>query len=46
MLFRSPYGSGVLIGPRDFFERGDPDYVGGGTVKVVTYDEVHWNDPP
>ncbi len=42
----APYGSGVLIGPRDFFDRGDPDYVGGGTVKVVTYDEVHWNDPP
>ncbi len=42
----APYGSGVLIGPRSFFERGDPDYVGGGTVKIVTYDEVHWNDPP
>ncbi|HBE06411.1 MAG TPA: aminotransferase, partial [Firmicutes bacterium] len=32
----APFGSGVLIGPRQFFQAGDPDYSGGGTVRSVT----------
>ncbi|NLI90706.1 MAG: aminotransferase class V-fold PLP-dependent enzyme [Peptococcaceae bacterium] len=42
----APFGIGVLIGPWDFFEKGSPDYAGGGTVKAVTHDLVVWNDPP
>jgi len=42
----APFGSGALIGRRDFFERGDPDQRGGGTVEIVTLDEVVWAEPP
>ena len=42
----APFGVGVLIGPRSFFETGEPDLVGGGTVRYVGYDSVEWNDPP
>lgn len=42
----APYGTGALIGPKTFFEQGAPDYAGGGTVAVVTLDEVHWAAPP
>ncbi|TAK52213.1 MAG: aminotransferase class V-fold PLP-dependent enzyme, partial [Bacteroidetes bacterium] len=42
----APFGVGVLIGPKTFFEQGEPDMVGGGVVSVVTLDEAHWNEPP
>jgi len=42
----APFGSGVLIGPKEVFERGDPDLVGGGTVNAVTMDQVMWALPP
>jgi len=42
----APFGIGVLIGPKDFFTKGNPDYAGGGTVKAVTTDAVVWDDPP
>jgi selenocysteine lyase/cysteine desulfurase len=42
----APFGIGVLLGPKDFFMQGSPDYQGGGTVKAVTHDFVIWNDPP
>jgi selenocysteine lyase/cysteine desulfurase len=42
----APYGTGALIGRRDTFEQGIPDYSGGGTVEIVTLDEVAWADPP
>lgn len=42
----APFGIGVLIGPKETFESGDPDYVGGGTVNIVTPDLVLWDDPP
>jgi cysteine desulfurase/selenocysteine lyase len=42
----APLGSGVLIGNNDFFLKGDPDYVGGGTVKIVDLDYAVWTDPP
>ncbi|GAB4367250.1 MAG: aminotransferase class V-fold PLP-dependent enzyme [Calditrichia bacterium] len=42
----APLGAGVLVGPKDFFDRGDPDYVGGGTVKIVGLDYVHWSEAP
>lgn len=42
----SPFGSGVLIGPRKTFMNGPPDYPGGGTVKLVMPNKVVWADPP
>jgi selenocysteine lyase/cysteine desulfurase len=42
----APFGTGALIGRRDIFERGDPDMVGGGTVDIVTLDDVVWAGPP
>jgi len=42
----APYGTGVLIGAKSVFEEGDPEYVGGGTVNVVTEKEVHWAHLP
>ena len=42
----APFGIGVLIGPKEVFMEGSPDYAGGGTVKYVTHDYVSWDDPP
>jgi len=42
----APYGTGALIGPRSTFLQGEPDLVGGGTVQIVTLDEVEWADLP
>jgi len=42
----APFGTGALIGRRDTFERGVPDMVGGGTIDLVTLDEVSWAAPP
>ncbi len=42
----APLGSGVLIGDRSFFDSGDPDYVGGGTVKIVGLEYARWTESP
>ena len=42
----APFGTGALIGRRDTFETGDPDMSGGGTVEIVTLDDVTWSGPP
>jgi selenocysteine lyase/cysteine desulfurase len=42
----APFGTGVLIGPRKTFIKGDPDTVGGGTVNYVTSTEVQWAHLP
>ena len=42
----APYGTGVLIGPKHAFLNCSPDYSGGGTVNVVTPNEVYWADLP
>jgi len=42
----APLGTGALIGRRDTFEQGDPDLTGGGTVEIVTLDDVVWANPP
>jgi selenocysteine lyase/cysteine desulfurase len=42
----APLGTGALIGRRDTFEHGDPDLTGGGTVEIVTLNEVVWAGPP
>jgi selenocysteine lyase/cysteine desulfurase len=42
----APFGIGVLIGPKKVFERGEPDYRGGGTIELVTHDYVKWAAVP
>jgi cysteine desulfurase / selenocysteine lyase len=42
----APFGTGALVGRRDIFEQGDPDLRGGGTVEIVTLDDVIWAEPP
>ena len=42
----APYGTGALIGRRDTFEQGEPEYRGGGTIEVVTPETVDWAAPP
>lgn len=42
----APFGVGVLVGERDWFEQGDPMSVGGGMVDIVTLEEAYWTDLP
>lgn len=42
----APFGTGALVGRRTTFEHGDPDLRGGGTVEIVTLDDVVWAEPP
>jgi selenocysteine lyase/cysteine desulfurase len=42
----APFGTGVLIGPKETFLHGPPEYRGGGTVDIVTLDGVSWAGMP
>jgi len=42
----APFGTGAIIGRKDIFEPGDPDMSGGGTVDIVTLDQVVWTKLP
>ena len=42
----APFGSGVLIGPRETFIKDSPEYQGGGTVKLVMDSQIYWADLP
>lgn len=42
----APFGTGALIGRRDTFEQGEPEYRGGGTIELVTLDSVRWAGTP
>jgi cysteine desulfurase/selenocysteine lyase len=42
----APFGTGALIGRRNTFEQGEPEYRGGGTIEIVTLDAVEWAGPP
>jgi len=42
----APFGTGALIGPKELFLQRPPEYTGGGTVDIVTLDEVHWAGMP
>jgi selenocysteine lyase/cysteine desulfurase len=42
----APFGTGALIGRRDTFEQGEPEYRGGGTIEFVSLDEVTWAHAP
>lgn len=42
----APFGCGVLIGPKDFFNEYEPDHTGGGIIKFVSHDKVIWTTSP
>jgi len=42
----APYGTGALVGRRDTFLQGHSEFVGGGTVDIVTLDGVEWTGLP
>jgi selenocysteine lyase/cysteine desulfurase len=42
----APFGVGVLIGKRKFFNGSAPEYSGGGTVRAVSKKNVVWADAP
>ncbi len=42
----APFGAGVLVGPRESFEKGEPVYKGGGDVRLVSQKFIQWADPP
>lgn len=42
----APFGCGVLIGPKDFFNSTTPGHVGGGTITYVTHNKVIWAPSP
>ena len=42
----APFGTGALIGLKSAFDQGEPDQTGGGTVEIVTLDDVVWADLP
>jgi Selenocysteine lyase len=42
----APFGVGVLVGRKDFFNKHTPCMVGGGEVELVTKDKVVWKSTP
>jgi len=42
----APFGTGAIIGRKDTFTRGEPEYSGGGTIDLVTTERVDWADCP
>jgi len=42
----APFGTGALIGRRDTFDQGEPEYRGGGTIEFVGIDSVAWAAAP
>lgn len=42
----APFGTGALVGRRDTFGNGIPDMTGGGTVEIVTLDDVVYAGEP
>jgi selenocysteine lyase/cysteine desulfurase len=42
----APFGTGALVGLKETFEIGEPDLSGGGTVEIVTLDDVVLSAPP
>ncbi len=42
----APFGIGALVSPKEIFEKGFSEQVGGGTVKFVSIEDTIWADPP
>ncbi|MGN9163711.1 aminotransferase class V-fold PLP-dependent enzyme [Tissierellaceae bacterium HCP3S3_D8] len=42
----APFGTGVLIAPKDVFREGYSEMIGGGTIDYVSMKDIIWADPP
>jgi cysteine desulfurase / selenocysteine lyase len=42
----APFGTGALVGARDVFLHDGPEYAGGGTIRIVTSEDVVWGGLP
>ncbi len=42
----APFGIGAIVAPVESFQKGAPEYSGGGTVKFVSPKEVVWEEAP
>ena len=42
----APFGTGVLIAPKAVFQKTSPEHSGGGTVNLVTRNNVIWEETP
>jgi cysteine desulfurase/selenocysteine lyase len=42
----APFGTGALIGPKRRFLLSPPTQRGGGTVEIVTLDQIYWSGVP
>ena len=42
----APFGAGALVGPKTIFLQDAPEYTGGGTVDIVTEEDVVWAGLP
>jgi selenocysteine lyase/cysteine desulfurase len=42
----APFGAGVLVGRRDWFDAAPPHLAGGGAVRRVTVESTQWTDSP
>lgn len=42
----APFGSGALVGRRDWLDTAEPYLAGGGAVRQVTIDSVDWTTAP
>jgi selenocysteine lyase/cysteine desulfurase len=42
----APFGTGVLIGPKETFADTLPLLLGGSTFRLYTHQQIQWNPPP
>lgn len=42
----APFGTGVLIGPKNIFEKSKPLLRGGSTFRLYTHSQIQWLSPP
>ncbi|MDR7855435.1 aminotransferase class V-fold PLP-dependent enzyme [Tissierella sp.] len=42
----APFGTGVLVAPKEIFDYGLPEQLGGGIVKYVSMEDTIWANPP
>lgn len=42
----APFGTGVLIGPKEYFEISLPLLKGGNTFRLYTHRQIEWSQPP
>lgn len=42
----APFGTGVLIGPKEEFKKSQPLLQGGSTFRLYTHNQIQWLSPP